>query len=56
MAKGTETGIDQIFVRLGLVAKRLQDPYAKRVKWYKIKNPDYSQALGREKIFNRRRK
>lgn len=39
----------------GLVAKRVDAPYNKRTKWYKIKNPDYSQAKGREKIFNRRR-
>ncbi|MEX2340810.1 MAG: hypothetical protein WD605_00610 [Candidatus Paceibacterota bacterium] len=39
----------------GLVAKRLGDPYNKRVKWYKIKNPNYSQEVGRQEGFNRRR-
>jgi len=40
----------------GLVAKRLRDPYHKRVKWYKIKNPNYSQEVGRQETFNRRRR
>src|SRR5690606_33557526 len=31
----------------GVIAKRPQDPYAKRTKWYKVKNPNYSQAKGR---------
>ncbi len=39
----------------GLVAKRLRDSYSRRTKWYKIKNPNYSQEVGRQKIFNRRR-
>lgn len=39
----------------GIVAKRLRDPYTKRTKWYKIKNPEYSQLEGREKIFNQRK-
>lgn len=39
----------------GLVAKRLSDPYTRRVKWYKIKNQNYSQEIGRQKTFNRRR-
>ena len=26
----------------GIVAKRLRDPYEPRVRWLKIKNPDYS--------------
>jgi bifunctional non-homologous end joining protein LigD len=30
----------------GIVAKRLADPYASRVRWLKIKNPDYSQKEG----------
>jgi bifunctional non-homologous end joining protein LigD len=32
----------------GIVAKRLADPYETRVRWLKIKNPDYSQKEGRE--------
>jgi hypothetical protein len=31
----------------GIVAKRLADPYGGRVRWLKIKNPDYSQKEGR---------
>jgi bifunctional non-homologous end joining protein LigD len=27
----------------GIIAKRLDDPYNPRVRWLKIKNPDYSQ-------------
>jgi ATP-dependent DNA ligase len=30
----------------GIVAKRLADPYDTRVRWLKIKNPDYSQKEG----------
>jgi bifunctional non-homologous end joining protein LigD len=36
----------------GIVAKRLADPYDPRVKWLKIKNPDYSQKEGRGELFN----
>ena len=31
----------------GIVAKRLADPYEPRTKWFKIKNPDYSQKRDR---------
>jgi hypothetical protein len=34
------------------VAKRLADPYDARVRWLKIKNPDYSQKDGRGDLFN----
>jgi bifunctional non-homologous end joining protein LigD len=37
----------------GIVAKRLADPYEPRTKWFKIKNPDYSQKEGRGELFNR---
>ena len=37
----------------GIVAKRLADPYDPRVRWLKIKNPDYSQKEGRTELFNR---
>jgi bifunctional non-homologous end joining protein LigD len=37
----------------GIVAKRLEDPYDPRVRWLKIKNPDYSQKEGRAELFNR---
>jgi bifunctional non-homologous end joining protein LigD len=36
----------------GIVAKRLSDPYDPRVRWLKIKNPDYSQKEGRADLFN----
>jgi len=39
----------------GIVAKRLADPYGPRVRWLKIKNPDYSQKDGRSELFNRPR-
>ena len=37
----------------GIFAKRLADPYGGRVRWLKIKNPDYSQKEGRAELFNR---
>jgi hypothetical protein len=36
----------------GIVAKRLADSYDPRVRWLKIKNPDYSQKEGRGDLFN----
>jgi bifunctional non-homologous end joining protein LigD len=39
----------------GIVAKRLADPYDPRVRWVKIKNPDYSQKEGRGDLFERPR-
>ena len=36
----------------GIVSKRLADPYDIRVRWLKIKNPDYSQNEGRGDLFN----
>jgi bifunctional non-homologous end joining protein LigD len=36
----------------GIVAKCLGDPYDPRVRWLKIKNPDYSQKVGRGDLFN----
>jgi bifunctional non-homologous end joining protein LigD len=38
----------------GVVAKRLCDPYGPRTRWLKIKNRDYSQAAGRDELFNRK--
>jgi bifunctional non-homologous end joining protein LigD len=35
-----------------IVAKRLEDPYDRRVRWLKIKNRDYSQKEGRGDLFN----
>lgn len=37
----------------GIVAKRLSDPYHRHVRWFKIKNPDYSQKVGRAELLNR---
>ena len=37
----------------GIVAKRLADPYDRRTRWLKIKNPDYTQQEGRGELFNR---
>jgi bifunctional non-homologous end joining protein LigD len=39
----------------GIVAKRLADPYDPRVRWLKVKNPDYSQKEGRGDLFERPR-
>jgi bifunctional non-homologous end joining protein LigD len=36
----------------GIVAKRKADPYRRGVKWWKIKNPAYTQAEGRHELFN----
>jgi ATP-dependent DNA ligase len=36
----------------GIVAKRQDDPYDPRVRWLKIKNPDYSQKEGRGDLLN----
>jgi bifunctional non-homologous end joining protein LigD len=38
----------------GIVAKRKADPYSDRTPWYKVKNPTYSQAVGRYELFDRR--
>jgi bifunctional non-homologous end joining protein LigD len=38
----------------GIVAKRMDHPYAPSTPWYKIKNPFYSQAEGRRELFERR--
>ena len=37
----------------GIVAKRQKDPHDPRVRWRKIKNPDYSQKEGRGDLFDR---
>ncbi len=39
----------------GIVAKRLDDPYDPRVKWFKIKKLNYTQKEGRGDLFNRPR-
>jgi bifunctional non-homologous end joining protein LigD len=31
----------------GIVAKKMTDPYARRTRWWKVKNPNYSQASDR---------
>jgi hypothetical protein len=39
----------------GIVAKRKANPYGPRTRWWKIKNPAYSQAEGRGELFERQR-
>ncbi|MBX4209270.1 hypothetical protein KW799_01025 [Candidatus Parcubacteria bacterium] len=39
----------------GIVAKRLDGPYSRRTRWYKILNPRYSQAKARQRLFAARR-
>lgn len=42
----------------GIVAKPKESPYRLingKTTWIKIKNPDYSQAVGREELFNQRK-
>jgi ATP-dependent DNA ligase len=36
----------------GIVAKKLADPYEPSTRWLKIKNPAYSQSVGRAGLFN----
>ena len=38
----------------GIVAKRRDAPYSSATRWFKIKNPRYSQAEGRGELFERR--
>ena len=38
----------------GIVAKRKSDVYGSATRWYKIKNPGYSQGEGRVDLFRRR--
>jgi len=40
----------------GVVAKRRDDPYAPQTRWVKVKNRNYSQAVGRWRFFERRRR
>ena len=35
----------------GIVAKRMSDAYCAEARWYKIKNPAYTQAEGRRELF-----
>lgn len=37
----------------GIVAKRADDPYGPSAQWIKVKNRDYSQAVGRWEMFSR---
>ena len=39
----------------GVVAKRRDEPYAPQTRWIKVKNRNYSQAVGRWRFFERRR-
>jgi bifunctional non-homologous end joining protein LigD len=38
----------------GIVAKRKDGAYGPQADWVKIKNPDYSQTVGRHELFNNR--
>jgi bifunctional non-homologous end joining protein LigD len=38
----------------GIVAKRLEDSYSPKTKWWKILNPTYSQKVHRAELFGRR--
>jgi bifunctional non-homologous end joining protein LigD len=40
----------------GVVAKKMNSPYGAGTTWYKIKNPNYSQAEGRHDLFDEMRK
>jgi bifunctional non-homologous end joining protein LigD len=40
----------------GIVAKKKNDPYVERTQWFKIRNKDYSQWIGREELFEKERK
>ena len=40
----------------GVVAKKMNSPYGAGTTWYKIKNPNYSQAEGRHDLFEKSRK
>jgi bifunctional non-homologous end joining protein LigD len=37
----------------GIVAKRLEDTYSPKTKWFKILNPTYSQRVDRAELFER---
>jgi bifunctional non-homologous end joining protein LigD len=39
----------------GVVAKKMNSPYGAGTTWYKIKNPNYSQAEGRHNLFEKSR-
>jgi bifunctional non-homologous end joining protein LigD len=38
----------------GVVAKHRAEPYSPGARWIKIKNPDYTQTVGRDELFERR--
>ena len=46
-------GQDQAAHPEGIVAQCLDDAYDPRIRWLKVKNPDYSQKEGRGDLFNR---
>ena len=39
----------------GVVAKRRDEPYTSQTQWVKVKNRNYSQAVGRWRFFQGRR-
>ena len=39
----------------GIVAKKKDDPYVEGTRWFKIRNPNYSQWIGRHELFEKER-
>jgi bifunctional non-homologous end joining protein LigD len=37
----------------GIVCKRKDSVYSSRLRWLKVKNPDYTQAVGRKELFEK---
>ena len=37
----------------GSVAEQIHEPYTPGSRWYKIRNPAYSQKVGRDELFER---
>jgi hypothetical protein len=40
--------------RRGIIAKRMNDPYAQHTKWFKILNREYSQKIDRAELFKKK--
>jgi ATP-dependent DNA ligase len=37
----------------GVICKRKDSVYSSRARWLKVKNPDYTQAIGRKEMFEK---
>jgi ATP-dependent DNA ligase len=37
----------------GIICKRKDSVYSSRARWLKVKNPDYTQAVGRKEMFEK---